>query len=96
MSEPAPITNQRVHIDGEDLRGKTFANCTIIFSGGNAPKLGNTAFKACAWEFLGAAANTMSLLNTLYNHDDALREFVTEGLLGGHMEQDSSDDADQN
>ncbi|HEX8200267.1 MAG TPA: hypothetical protein VF590_07255 [Isosphaeraceae bacterium] len=59
--------NRAVVLDGEEFEDCTFRNCTLIYKGGEAPKLVNNYLEGCAWQFQEAAERTVNFLKGLYH-----------------------------
>jgi len=54
-------------LDGKSFGNCKFKNCTLIYTGGNPPKLNGCSFDGCNWQFDDAAARTLTYFSGLYN-----------------------------
>ena len=63
------FTNERVQLDGNQFNGCKFVGqCTIVYSGGDLGGLVGCSFETTPkFELLGAAGNTLTLLQALYH-----------------------------
>lgn len=60
------IENATIKLDGGTYSNVTFQNCQMVYSGeGGEINFLGCAFIDCSWHFDGAAANTLSFVNTL-------------------------------
>ena len=66
--ENSTFVHEVVHMDSRTYRNCRFEECTLIYSGGEIPRLANNSFTECRWVFDGAALRTMAFLRDLY-HD---------------------------
>jgi hypothetical protein len=53
---------QTIHLDGNQYANCNFRNCSIVYSGGEVPKLARCNFTGETWRFEGAAERTLILL----------------------------------
>ena len=65
--EDSAFDHEPVHVDGNSYRNCHFEQCTLIYSGGEIPRLENNSFTECRWVFDGAAVRTMAFLRDLYH-----------------------------
>ena len=62
------IEGATIKLDGGSYRNVMFKPCTMVYSGsGNPVDFFGCSFIDCSWHFDGAAANTLSFVNTLAN-----------------------------
>ena len=54
--------DETVNLDGNTYLRCNFTRCTIIYSGGEIPKLAHCNFTGESWRFEGAAERTLILL----------------------------------
>jgi hypothetical protein len=63
--EDSTFAHEPVQMDGNTYRNCRFEQCTLIYSGGEIPRLENNSFTECRWVFDGAALRTMAFLRDL-------------------------------
>jgi hypothetical protein len=69
--EDSTFAHEPVQMDGNTYRNCRFEQCTLIYSGGEIPRLENNSFTECRWVFDGAALRTMAFLRDLYYYGGA-------------------------
>lgn len=57
----------RLKLDGNGYHGCQFIDCTLVYCGGESPKLMECLFQSSRWEFDGAAAATVNFMRGLYH-----------------------------
>jgi hypothetical protein len=67
MQSGVNYNHQTVALDGETFSGCEFAECRLVYSGGDLPKFDNCRFDACEWKFEEAAAHTLSYLKLMWS-----------------------------
>ena len=65
-----------VELDGNSFDNCRFKDATLIYRGGDAPRLVNCSFDPAQVEFQDAAANTVRLLGAMAGPESALRYLV--------------------
>jgi len=58
--------SQDVELDGQDFDACTFVNCTLVYRGGDPPRLPNNMFVSCQFELRDAALRTLAFFRELY------------------------------
>lgn len=73
-----------VNMDGNAFDRCQFANCTLVYSGGEIPSMQNCSLDGCRWNFTDAAQRTLQFLHALYNDPAAkpLVEQIFEAVRG--------------
>jgi hypothetical protein len=59
--------NRSVVLDGDEYEDCTFRNCSLIYKGGEPPRLVNNYLENCSWQFQDAAERTVNFLKGLYH-----------------------------
>jgi hypothetical protein len=59
--------SRSIVLDGDEYEDCTFRNCTLIYRGGDLPKLLNNSLENCSWQFQDAAERSVSFLKGLYH-----------------------------
>jgi hypothetical protein len=72
--------NQTIVLDGKEYLDCEFANCKLIYSGGEVPKLHRCSFAQCQWQLDEAAKRTIQFLRGIYHSGPGGRELVEETL----------------
>ncbi len=54
-------------LDGNDYYDCQFANCNLIYRGGEPPDIRDCSFSGCRVTFEGSAGNTVTFLTKLYH-----------------------------
>lgn len=67
MPSGVSYNHQTVELDGEVFSGCDFAECRLVYSGGEPPRFEGCSFDACEWKFEEAAAHTLSYLKLMWN-----------------------------
>jgi hypothetical protein len=68
----------RIALDGNDFQGNVFNQCILVYGGGPLNFVNNTVSNS-SWQFVDAAARTISLLSSFYQ-SEAGKEFVHQLL----------------
>ena len=58
--------NETVEVDGQDFDTCAFVDCTLVYRGGEQPRLSNNTFVSCGWRLEDAALRTIAYLVVLY------------------------------
>lgn len=56
----------KISLDGGTFKDCQFESCVLLYSGLLPVTLTGNSFKGCAWEFAGAARNTVDFMRALY------------------------------
>lgn len=67
MQSGVSYNHQTVVLDGETFSDCEFAECRLVYAGGEAPKFDNCRFDGCDWKFEDGAAQTLSFLKLMWN-----------------------------
>ncbi len=70
---------QKIQLDGHSFHNNHFKNCVLVYGGGPLDLVGNDLV-GVKWEFVDAAARTIGLISSFYQHGGVEKEFV-ETLL---------------
>ena len=63
-------------LDGHEFSGCRFEGVQLVYSGSGAVSLSGCGFVDCAFEFRGAAANTLTLLRGMANPASGMQDMV--------------------
>ena len=58
--------SETVEVDGQDFDTCAFVDCTLVYRGGEPPRLSNNAFVSCGWRLEDAALRTIAFLVLLH------------------------------
>lgn len=61
------FSNQQVTVDNKSYFNCEFINCEIVYSAEGMFKMRNNQFESCYWQFSGKAAETLSVLQSIYH-----------------------------
>lgn len=67
MPDGVAYNHQTVELDGETFNDCEFAECRLVYSGGEPPTFTRCRFDDCEWKFEDAAANTLAYLKQMWN-----------------------------
>jgi hypothetical protein len=88
--EKTSFNNQDVVLDNNEFYECNFENCTLFYGGEKPPTLNNCSFSGVKWNFVGAAANTISFMKALYHGcGEGGRTLIEETFKGLKTSQDS-------
>ncbi len=65
--EDKTYLGKKLEVDGKAFINCTFRNCTLVYAGGDPPKLDGCSFENCSWGFDAAAARTLGFLSGLHS-----------------------------
>jgi hypothetical protein len=71
-----------VELDGHEFIDCDFRGATLVFSGGKPPTISGCELAGSKFEFRGAAANTLSVLQGMSQRDSGLQAVVRASLPG--------------
>jgi hypothetical protein len=78
--EAKKLCNETIVLDDNEFIACEFENCTMVYSGGEQPKLQQCHFVRCQWKLDQAAKRTMLFLRSIYHSGPGGRELVDETL----------------
>jgi hypothetical protein len=78
--EAKKFMGELVTLDGNEFINCEFENCTMVYNGGEQPKLQQCHFARCQWKLDQAAKRTMIFLRSIYHSGPGGRELVEETL----------------
>ena len=73
------VRMERVILDYLDCRGAKFLHCELVYAGSPSLHLAGCTMHGCTFNFVGAAASTMTLLKDI---DHGGSRDIIDGLLG--------------
>jgi hypothetical protein len=69
------FTGQRMQLDGNEFDNNSFINCTLVYGGGPLV-FRNNKLHGVRWEFVDAAARTLTLVASFYHGAGDGRQFA--------------------
>ena len=74
------IENESIVLDGNEFIACEFADCRMIYRGGEHPKIQHCHFQRCSWHLEDAAQRTVLFLKSIYHSGPGGQELVEETL----------------
>ncbi len=71
------FNGETVNMDGKAFDRCQFANCMLVYSGGEIPSMRNCSINGCRWIFTDAAQRTLQFMTAVYN-DPAMQPLVEQ------------------
>jgi hypothetical protein len=66
MQAGVSYNHQTITVDGETFSDCAFAECRLIYAGGEPPSFESCRFDDCEWKFEDGAAHTLSYLKLMW------------------------------
>lgn len=70
-----------VNTDGNAYQRCQFANCTLVYSGGEIPSMEHCSIANCTWQFADAAQRTIRFLGAFYTNPDPVAKQLVEQVF---------------
>jgi hypothetical protein len=67
MQVGVSYNHQTVLLDGEVFSDCSFAECRLVYAGGQAPQFEGCRFDECEWKFEDGAAQTLQFLKSMWS-----------------------------
>jgi hypothetical protein len=72
------FADARIPLDGNSYTECTFTRCRLVYRGGAPPSITDCYFDACRLEMVGAAANTVILLQAMASPSSGMQQLIRD------------------